>query len=90
MIQEFINDLYLEKRLSKWYLKGILKTIKGSLKYTYYTVNFINDNPAERVHIPRYEVVTKDPAHIFTQEEIEIILDRFKDLHYVYYAFLTA
>jgi integrase len=90
MIQEFINELYLEKRLSKWYLKGILKTIKGSLKYAYYTVNFINDNPAERVHIPRYEVVTKDPAHIFTQEEIEIILDRFKDLHYVYYAFLTV
>jgi integrase len=90
MIQEFINELYLEKRLSKWYLKGILKTIKGSLKYAYYTVNFINDNPAERVHFPRYEVVTKDPAHIFTQEEIEIILDRFKDLHYVYYAFLTA
>ena len=90
MLQEFINDLYIEKNLSKWYLKGILKTIKGSLKYACYTVNFINDNPAERVHIPRYEVVTGDPAHIFTQEEIEIILNRFKDNHSIYYAFLTA
>ena len=90
MLQEFINDLYLEKNLSKWYLKGILKTIKGSLKYACYTVNFINDNPAERVHIPRYEVVTGDPAHIFTQEEIERILNRFKDNHSIYYAFLTA
>ena len=70
--------------------KGILKIIKGSLKYAYYTANFINDNPADRVHIPRYEVVTQDPAHIFTQEEIERILDRFKDVHYVYYSFLTA
>lgn len=39
MLQEFINDLYVEKNLSKWYLKGILKTIKGSLKYACYTVN---------------------------------------------------
>jgi len=90
MLQEFINKLYVEKNFSKWYLKGILKTIKGSLKYACYTVNFINDNPAERVHIPRYEVVSGDPAHIFTQEEIEKILDRFKDNHSIYYAFLTA
>ena len=90
MLQEFINDLYVEKNLSKWYLKGILKTIKGSLKYACYTVNFINDNPAERVHIPRYEVVCGDPAHIFTDEEINTILERFKNNHCIYYAFLTA
>lgn len=90
LLQEFINEIYVEKGLSKWYLKGILKTIKGSLKYACYTVNFINDNPAERVHIPRYEVVAGDPAHIFTQNEIERILARFNDIPYVYYAFLTA
>lgn len=55
-----------------------------------YSVNFINENPAEKVHIPRYEVVCGDPAHIFTQEEIEKILDRFKDVPYIYYSFLTA
>lgn len=90
IIQEFINNLYLEKDLSKWYLKGILKIIKGSLNYACYTANFIYENPALRVHIPRYETVSTDPVHIFTQEEIERILDRFKDVHYVYYAFLTA
>lgn len=90
LLQEFINQIYVERNLSKWYLKGILKTIKGSLKYACYTVNFINDNPAERVHIPRYEVVSGDPAHIFTQIEIERILSRFSDVPYVYYAFLTA
>lgn len=90
MLQEFINDIYVEKHLSKWYLKGILKAIKGSLRYACYDVNFINENPAERVHIPRYEVVSGDLAHIFTQEEIERILARFSDVHHVYYAFLTA
>jgi hypothetical protein len=90
LIQDFINEIYLEKNLSKWYLKGILKLIKGSLKYAYYSANFINDNSAERVHIPRYETVSQDPAHIFTQEEIETILDRFKEVPYIYYSFLTA
>ena len=90
MLQEFINDLYVEKNLSKWYLKGILKTIKGSLKYACYTVNFINDNPAERVHIPRYEVVCGDSAHIFTQEEIDRILKRFKNNYTFTCAFLTS
>ena len=90
MLQEFINKIYVEKNLSKWYLKGIMKFIKGSLKYACYTVNYINENPAERVHIPRYEIVAGDPAHIFTQEEIERILDRFKNTPHIYYAFLTA
>lgn len=90
MLQEFINKIYVEKNLSKWYLKGIMKVIKGSLKYACYTVNYINENPAERVHIPRYEIVAGDAAHIFTQEEIERILDRFKNTPHIYYAFLTA
>lgn len=89
-IQNYINKLYKEKHYSKHYLKGILKLIKGSLKYACYTVNFINDNPAERVHIPKYDVVTGDPAHIFTQEEFEIILERFKEVPYIYYSFLTV
>jgi hypothetical protein len=55
MLQELIISIFVEKNLSKWYLKSIMKTIKGSLKYSCYDVNFINENPAERVHIPRYE-----------------------------------
>ena len=90
LLQEFINKIYVENAFSKNYMSSILKVVKGSLKYACYTVNFINDNPAERVHIPRYEVVCGNPAHIFTQEEIERILDRFKDVHYIYYSFLTA
>ena len=90
ILQEFINSIFVKKNLSKWYLKGIMKTVKGSLKYACYDVNFINENPAERVHIPGYETITTDPTHTFTQEEIERILDRFKDVHYIYYAFLTA
>ena len=35
-------------------------------------------------------MLDKDPAHIFTQEEIDMILNRFQNNHAVYYAFLTA
>ena len=67
-----------------------MKTVKESLKYACYDVNFINENPAERVHIPRYETVTTDPAHIFTQEEIDKILDRFKNNATFVASFLTS
>ena len=74
----------------KNYMASILKVVKGSLKYACYTLNYINTNPAEHVHAPRIDKIGKDPAHIFTQEEIERILDRFKGTHSIYYAFLTA
>ena len=38
----------------------------------------------------RFEIATQaDPAHIFTPEEIEIIFNRFRNSHIIYYAFLT-
>ena len=40
--------------------------------------------------LPKYDIPPNDPAHIFTNEEINIILDRFKNNHCIYYAFLTA
>ena len=90
LLQEMINDIYVQKSFSKCYIASILKVIKGSFKYACYTLNFINDDPAEKVHAPRYETLNKDPAYIFTGEEIERILDRFKDTHSIYYSFLTA
>lgn len=90
LLQEFINKIYVEYGFSKNYMASILKVVKGSLKYACYTLNYINTNPAEHVHAPRIDKIEKDPAHIFTQEEIERILDRFKGTHSIYYAFLTA
>ena len=90
LLQEFINKIYVEYGFSKNYMASILKVVKGSSKYACYTLNYINTNPAEHVHAPRIDKIGKDPAHIFTQEEIERILDRFKGTHSIYYAFLTA
>lgn len=90
MLQEMINNVYIDNSYSKCYISSILKVIKGTFKYACYILNYINDDPAERVHLPRMETINHDPAHIFTPEEIERILNRFKDTHSIYYSFLTA
>ena len=90
LLQEMMNKIYVECSLSKNFIASILKVIKGSFKYACYTLNYINYDPAERVHAPKYNTVEKDPVHIFTKEEIETILERFKDTHSIYYSFLTA
>lgn len=88
-LQEFINKIYINKSFSKNFLNNIKKVIKGSFTYAYET-DFIKVNPAIDLKLPKYDIPPKDPAHIFTNEEINLILDRFKNNHCVYYAFLTA
>ena len=68
---------------------NIKKVIKDSFTYAYET-DFIKVNPAISLKLPKYDIPPKDPAHIFTNEEINLILDRLKNNHCVYYAFLTA
>ena len=88
-LQEFINKIYINKSFSKNFLNNIKKVIKGSFTYAYET-DFIKINPAIGLKLPKYDIPPKDPAHIFTNEEINLILNRFKNNHCVYYAFLTA
>ena len=89
-LQDFINKIYVEKSFSKSFLHNILKVIKGSIKYACKTVGFIKYNPAAEVNLPKYDTPPNDPAHIFSEKEIEMILKRFENNHAVYYAILTA
>lgn len=88
-LQEFINKIYINKSFSKNFLNNIKKVLKGSFNYAY-EYDFIKTNPAIGLKLPKYDIPPKDPAHIFTNEEINLILDRFKNNHCIYYAFLTA
>lgn len=89
-LQEFLNAIYVEKSFSKSFMRNILKVLKSSFSYATDTVGFIKDNPALKVRLPRYDVPEEDPAHIFEKEEVEMILNRFKNNHAFYYAVLTA
>ena len=88
-LQEFINNIYIKKSFSKNFLNNIKKVVKGSFTYAYEN-DLLKTNPSIGLKLPKYDVPPNDPAHIFTNEEINLILDRFKNNHCVYYAFLTA
>lgn len=90
VIQEFINNIYLEKEFSKNFLKNILKVLKGSLGYATDVVGFIKVNPSLKVRLPKYDIPDSDPVYILSNEEVEKILERFSNNPCVYYAFLTA
>ncbi len=89
-LQEFINNIYVEYGFSKNYLKNILKVLSGSFSYATDVLGYIKDNPALKVKLPKYNIKEKDPAHIFTKDEINLILERFNKSSCIYYAFLTA
>lgn len=90
VIQEFINNIYLEKGFSKNFLKNILKVLKGSLGYATDVVGFIKVNPSLKVRLPKYDIPDSDPVYILSNDEVEKILERFSNNPCVYYAFLTA
>ena len=90
VIQEFINNIYLEKGFSKNFLKNILKVLKGSLGYATDVVGFIKVNPSLKVRLPKYDIPDSDPVYILSNEEVEKILERFSNNPCVYYAFLSA
>lgn len=89
MLQEMMNDIYIKNSFSKNFIASILKVLKGAFSYACYTLNYINTDPAEHVHAPKMDIIN-DPVHIYTDEEVEMILNRFKDSHSIYYALLTA
>ena len=89
-LQEFINNTYVEYGFSKNFMRNIIKVLKTSLAYATDVVGFIKENPALKVKLPRYDIPDEDPAHIFTKEEINMILNRFQKNHAFYYAALTA
>lgn len=91
ILQEHVNDIYVNRAFSKSFMKNILKVIKGSFKYAYVTANLIKSNPAENVSLPTMSS-DSDPEEIIilTKDNINKILERFKDSPATYYAILTA
>lgn len=88
-LQDFLNKIYVEKAYSKNFLNNIRKVLKCSFNYAVDN-EYVKVNSAANLKLPKYDEQPKDVAHIFTTKEINTILDRFKNNHCVYYAFLTA
>jgi len=91
VLQEQVNDIYVNRSFSKSFMKNILKILKGSFKYAHVTANLIKINPAENVSLPNMSS-DSDPEEIIilTKDNVNKILKRFEDSPATYYAMLTA
>lgn len=81
-LQDFLNKIYVEKAYSKNFLNNIRKVLKCSFNYAVDN-EYVKVNSAANLKLPKYDEQSKDVAHIFTTEEINTILDRFKNNHCV-------
>ena len=91
ILQEMVNDIYVNRNFSKTFMKNILKVMKGSFKYAKVTAKLIKDNPAEDVHLPNMSPdASAEEIIILTKDDVNRILDRFQKSPAAYYAILTA
>ena len=89
-IQEFINEICVEKGFSKEYNNTILKVLKQGFKYAQKTAKFISANPAEDVSLPNMDVLNEEEIIVLSKKDVAAILDRFKRSPYQYYPILIA
>lgn len=89
-LQEFINDIAVNKGFCKSFINNILKVIKGSFKYAFLTAKLIKTNPATDVILPNISIPEQDEVIILTKNNVNKILDRFQTYPTTYYAMLTA
>lgn len=89
-LHTFITDICSKYTFSRTYFSNILKVLKGSFREACDVFGFIKYNPTITLRLPKIEEEKEDVKHIYTQEEIDKILTRFKDNDTFTCAFLTS
>ena len=89
-LNSFIVELCNKYDFSRAYFSNILKVLKGSFREACDVYGFINYNPTITLRLPRVEDYREDIKHIYTQQEIDLILNRFKNNDTFTCAFLTS
>lgn len=89
-LNSYITDLVNKYNHSKTYYKNILKVIKGSFRDACNLYGFIKYNPALTLRLPKIEEELNNKRHYYTNEEIDKIIDRFKDNATFVASFLTS
>ncbi len=89
-LNTFITDICERYSFSRSYFKNILKVLKGSFRDACDLYGFIKYNPALTLRLPRMEIEYEDIKHLYTQEELDLILERFVDNPTFTCAFLTS
>ena len=89
-LNTFITELCEEYDFSRAYFKSILKVVKGSFRDACDLYGFLKYNPAITLRLPRLDKEKEDIKHLYSQDEIDTILNRFKDNETFTCAFLTS
>ena len=89
-LNTFITELCEEYDFSRAYFKSILKVVKGSFRDACDLYGFLKYNPAITLRLPRLDKEKEDIKHLYLQDEIDTILNRFKDNETFTCAFLTS
>lgn len=89
-LNTFLTNICEEYSFSKAYFKNILKVMKGSFRDACNLYGLIKYNPALTIKLPRIENEIEDIKHLYTQEEIDLIINRFKNDDAFTCSFLTS
>ena len=85
-----MSELCMKTDYAKTYYSKILKVLKGTFRDVCDLFGFLRYNPTITLRLPRIEEDKKEANHIYTQEEIDTILNRFSNNETFTCAFLTA
>lgn len=89
-LNTFLTNICEEYSFSKAYFKNILKVMKGSFRDACNLYGLIKYNPALTIKLPKIENEVEDIKHLYTQEEIDLIINRFKNDDAFTCSFLTS
>lgn len=86
----FVTELCDEYSYSRAYFKNILKVLKGSFRDACDIYGFIKYNPALTIRLPKIDEEKEDVKHLYTDEEINMILYKFRYNDTFTCSFLTS
>ena len=89
-LNSFIVELCNKYNYKKSYFNNILKVLKTSFRLATDVFGFIRYNPAITLKLPKIEDEVEFEKHLYNQNEINTILERFKDDDVFTCAFITA
>ena len=78
-LNSYIVDLCNKYNYKKSYYKNILKVLKNCFRIATDVYGFIRYNPTLTLKLPKIEESKAFEKHLYNKNEIDIILDRFKD-----------
>lgn len=89
-LTNFITELCDEYSYSRAYFKNILKVLKASFRDACDIYGFIKYNPAITIRLPKMDEEREDIKHLYTEEEINLILYKFRYNDTFTCSFLTS